>query len=73
MLKPYAALYLTILTRNETLVLRKRISIKTQISCLHYEASFLSSSQYTYCASLSTRKYFYKSYPFGSRLSNSHV
>jgi len=47
---------LTVLTTsNRTLAMRKRISkFKTQISCLQYEASFLSSPQTKHCASLTT-------------------
>jgi len=45
-------------------------SFKTQISCLLYETSFLSSSQTKYCASLTTKKYFFTSFPFGTWLSN---
>jgi len=36
----------------------------TQIPCMQYEASFLSSSQTKYYASLSTLKYFYTSFLF---------
>jgi len=32
-------------------------SFKIKISCLQYEASFLSTAQTKYCASLTTRKY----------------
>jgi len=38
-------------------------SFKIQISYLQYEASFLFSSQTKYCASLTTRKYFYTNLP----------
>jgi len=40
---------------------------------LQYEASFLSTSQTKYCASLTTRKYFFISFSFASWLSNLHV
>jgi len=40
---------------------------------LQYEASFLSSSQTKYCASLTTQKYFYASYLIESLLSSMHV
>jgi len=46
---------------------------KTQISCLQYEASFLSTSKTKYCASLATRKYFFTSFHFDTWLSNLHV
>jgi len=45
-------------------------SLKTKISCLQNEAIFLSFSQTKYCASLTTQKYFYASFPFGTWLTN---
>jgi len=39
---------------------------------LQYEASFLSTSQTKYGASLTTRKYYFTSFPFGTWLSNLH-
>jgi len=45
-------------------------SFRTQISCLQYEAGFLSTSQTKYCASLVTRKYFFTRFQFGTWLSN---
>jgi len=40
-------------------------SFKTQISCLQYEADFLSTLQTKYCSSLTTTKYFLRSFSFG--------
>jgi len=48
-------------------------SFKTQISCLQYEASFLSTSQTKYCANLATRKYIYVSFLLNSWFYNLHV
>jgi len=44
-----------------------------QISCLQWEAIFLSFTQTKYCVALTTRKYFYTSFRFGIWLSNLHV
>jgi len=47
--------------------------LKLKFLALHYEASFQSSSQTKYCASLTTRTYFFTSFPFSTWLSNLHV
>jgi len=48
---------------------RNSTFVKTAFQVL----TFISSSQTKYCASLTTRKYFYKSFTFGAWLSNLHV
>jgi len=45
-------------------------NFKNQISCLQYEADFLSTLQTKYCASLTTTTYFFRSFHFGTWLSN---
>jgi len=68
-------LYLTVLaTRNETLLLRKRICnvYKTNFwLAVWNKLSILFTNNY--CASVTTRKYFYTSFHFGSWLSNLYV
>jgi len=49
------------------------LSFKITISCLQYEANLLSTSQTKKYASLTTRKYFFTSFPFGTWLSNLHA
>jgi len=58
--------------RNLTFV-KQLPSFKIKIYWLQYEASFLSTLQTKYCASLTSRKYFFASFPFGIWLSNLHV
>jgi len=37
-------------------------SLKIKITCLQYEASFLSTSQTKYCVNLTKRKYYFRSF-----------